>query len=1098
MALVSELQARFTASAAQMQTTIHALRKEVEDLGATTEKTNSRAGNSTGKQVSAWERLSSKLTDVQKRYGAVQDAGGKMAKVFGIATAAIGSGLVYATKTAMDFDAKMSKVGAMAGSNRQEFGKLRESAIKLGASTSLSASQAAEAMSEMAKNGFNANQIIAAMPGVISAAEASGEDLALVSDTVSTAINAFGLSAKDASHIADVLTMAANDSAAGIQDMTYTFKYAAAPAHALGYSMEELSAATMVMANSGIRGEQAGTSLRAALLRMVDPPKDASKELKKLGVTITDSHGKMRPFATIMGDLSKKTDGMSKAQKTAALSTIFGTEAVSGMLPVVEAGSKKLNAMTKELKDSDGASAKAAKQMKNNLKGSVDQLQGAVESAAITVGENLTPTIQDMTKKVQAAVEWYNNLSPEMQQFIVKAAATTTAVLAVGTGLGAMTWAIGGLVKNTAGAIQAGSKFINYLRDLNKAAGVAGAAGGLAQTASKAGGLAGALPLLTNPIGLTITALAALGIGAGVVWHQMNKIESTSTAAADAIGEQRAELDPIIKKYDDLQAQSKLTSDEFGKFIDIQARLKKETSEKEIAKLKDEADQLQKKSGLSNKQLSEMLDLNGKLIEKVPGATDKITDQGNRIAESTDKAKKYNAALLEQQLRELEIARNNALGNEEKYKKRIKDLQDQLNVGLGTERGLQKLNEEAIANGWKATIKKYEAQRDNVHASESERAVATYNLSLLRNHGELLNTNLGKQQKINDKTQEKLDKDKQQLNRADQLNAKIASVLLKSVGINDQGRKGISILAGQVEKEKNKLSEINKAYASGKLNTAEYNKQKSATQGVIDKLIGVGNKIKGATNGAYDLNKELRKDIKKDINTKTHKDNNYYDLDDTIKKLVNTKTNKDGNYHDLPKGVRKNVNAKTNKDANYFDLGKTISKIINVKTWFSKHAAGVKDLPRDEVALVGEAGREFVNDKRIGTYLVDKPSIVPLSAGSSVLKNSETERLGKLLGLPGFATGVGNGFSGVKEIMNHLQDRISNLSLPSINPIRQLTLPSEFSTPTIVNRSSSKSDNSRVVNVNLNIKNYNDETGKGPKQLSRELGLYIKEEVGFK
>lgn len=298
-------------------------------------------------------------------------------------------------------------------------------------------------MEIMAAMGYNTNQTLAAMPGIIAAAEASGEDMALVAETVSAALNSFGLEAAEASRVADVLAQAANDSAAGIQDMQYAFKYAAPVARTLGISLEQLAAATEIMSNAGIRGEQAGTTLRAALLRLSDPPKEAAKTLEALGVKITDANGKMLPFNQIIGQLSKSTEKMSNAQKLAALSTIFGTEAASGMLTVIEAGPEKFDELTKSLENSAGASQEAAAKMKDNLKGSLEELQGAFETAQITIGNALAPAIQKVAGFIQGLIDKFNNLSPSMQKTIATIAAVTAVLAGVGAAIGVLLSVVG-------------------------------------------------------------------------------------------------------------------------------------------------------------------------------------------------------------------------------------------------------------------------------------------------------------------------------------------------------------------------------------------------------------------------------------------------------------------------------------------------------------------------------------------------------------------------------------------------------------------------------------------------------------------------------
>lgn len=321
--------------------------------------------------------------------------------------------------------------------------------------------------------------------------------MALVADTVSAALNSFGLEASEASRVADVLAQAANDSAAGIQDMQYTFKYAAPVARTLGISLEQLGAATEIMANAGIRGEQAGTTLRAALIRLSDPPKEAAAMLKELGVRITDSNGKMLPFNQIIAQLSKSTEKMSNAQKLAALSTIFGTEAASGMLTVVEAGPQKLDALTKSLQNSGGASQEAAKKMKDNLKGSLEELQGAFETAQITIGNALAPAIEKVARYIQKLIDWFNNLSPSTQKTIATIGAVAAVLAILGAAIGVVLTVIG----------------------------------------TAASGIGALMAVITGPIGIAIAAIAGLTAVGVLLYKNWDTIKAKAIEIWGAIKE---------------------------------------------------------------------------------------------------------------------------------------------------------------------------------------------------------------------------------------------------------------------------------------------------------------------------------------------------------------------------------------------------------------------------------------------------------------------------------------------------------------------------------------------------------------------------------
>ncbi|WP_206706139.1 phage tail tape measure protein [Anoxybacillus flavithermus] len=453
------------------------------------------------RRTTVWGRLQERLSTVGNNLRDVgqrmQSVGQSMATSMGAAATAIGGALGFAVKKSMDFEAQIDRVGAIAGATPSELKKLEKASLDLGSSTSKSATEVAQGMEIMGAMGYNTNQILAAMPGIIAAAEASGEDMALVADTVSAALNSFGLEASEASRVADVLAQAANDSAAGIQDMQYTFKYAAPVARTLGISLEQLGAATEIMANAGIRGEQAGTTLRAALIRLSDPPKEAAAMLKELGVRITDSNGKMLPFNQIIAQLSKSTEKMSNAQKLAALSTIFGTEAASGMLTVVEAGPQKLDALTKSLQNSGGASQEAAKKMKDNLKGSLEELQGAFETAQITIGNALAPAIEKVARYIQKLIDWFNNLSPSTQKTIATIGAVAAVLAILGAAIGVVLTVIG----------------------------------------TAASGIGALMAVITGPIGIAIAAIAGLTAVGVLLYKNWDTIKAKAIEIWGAIKE---------------------------------------------------------------------------------------------------------------------------------------------------------------------------------------------------------------------------------------------------------------------------------------------------------------------------------------------------------------------------------------------------------------------------------------------------------------------------------------------------------------------------------------------------------------------------------
>lgn len=456
------------------------------------------------------KNASQKLSDFSTN---LQSTGQQIAGTFGSMSLAVGGGLTYAVNKAADFDTAMRKAGAIAGASSEDLEAMRQSAIELGASTSESASSVATAMQEMAAKGYDANQIIAAMPGVISAAEASGEDLAIAADTVASALNIFGLEADQSTRVADILAESANSTAAGITDLQFALKYAGAPAAALGISLEETTAAIGLMTNAGLDGSSAGTALRASLLALNNPAKEQEKIMEGLGVSLYDSQGKMKSISGIVAELTKATEGMTEADKTATIAKLVGTEATSGFLALMSAGPKEIDKMTAALEDSEGASAATAKEMKAGIGGALEELSGTVESAAILLGDQLVPYVQKAAVFITNLINKFNELSPAMQKWIAVGAAVfagLTGIVAVG---GVILMFIGGL----ATAISALMGFITPLL-----VAIAEAGGIMAFLSAKLAALGGAFSFLIGPVGIAIAAITGI-VAAFVIAY--NKVE---------------------------------------------------------------------------------------------------------------------------------------------------------------------------------------------------------------------------------------------------------------------------------------------------------------------------------------------------------------------------------------------------------------------------------------------------------------------------------------------------------------------------------------------------------------------------------------------
>jgi TP901 family phage tail tape measure protein len=325
--------------------------------------------------------------------------GGIVSKGIVAATAAIGAMGAAIIKVGSDFEAQMSRVKAISGATGEDFTKLTELAKKLGADTAFSASEAAAGMENLASAGFDANQIMGAMPGLLDLAAVSGGDVAAASEVAASALNAFGLEASKAGHVADIFARAAADTNAECLDMGEAMKYVAPVAKNMGLSIEETAAAIGIMSDAGIKGSQAGTTLRSALSRLAKPTKIMQAKMKELNLSFYDAQGNMIPLKDQVAMLQKSFSGLTQEQKSNALVTLYGQESLSGMMALIESGPDKLDDLTTSLINSDGAAREMAATIQDNLQGALENLSGSAETLGISIYESLSGPLQDIVKE---------------------------------------------------------------------------------------------------------------------------------------------------------------------------------------------------------------------------------------------------------------------------------------------------------------------------------------------------------------------------------------------------------------------------------------------------------------------------------------------------------------------------------------------------------------------------------------------------------------------------------------------------------------------------------------------------------------------------
>lgn len=303
-------------------------------------------------------------------------------------------GVAESVNSFQDFESMMSQVKAISGATGQAFDDLTAKAQEMGATTKFTATESAEAFNYMAMAGWKPQQMIDGISGIMSLAAASGEDLGTTSDIVTDALTAFGLQAGDAGHFADVLAQASANANTNVSMLGESFKYVAPVAGAMNYSVEDTSLALGLMANASIKGSMAGTTLKTSLANMAAPTDSMAAAMDKYGISLTDSEGNMKSLRGVIDNLRGSLGGLSETEQTAAASTIFGKEAMAGMLAIINASEEDYNKLSTAIGNSKDAAEGMADTMLDNLKGSFTLMQSAIEGTENAFGKRLSPYLR--------------------------------------------------------------------------------------------------------------------------------------------------------------------------------------------------------------------------------------------------------------------------------------------------------------------------------------------------------------------------------------------------------------------------------------------------------------------------------------------------------------------------------------------------------------------------------------------------------------------------------------------------------------------------------------------------------------------------------
>lgn len=408
--------------------------------------------------------------------------------ITGIATAAV--------KTAADFEAAMSEVGAISNATTKDMLTLTAKAKEMGAITKFSASESAEAMKYMAMAGWKTVDMTEGIAGIMNLAAASGESLGTTSDIVTDALTAFGMAAGESGRFADVLAATSTNANTNVSMMGESFKYCAATAGAMKYSIEDISVALGTMANAGIKGSTAGTTLKNVIANLAKPTKSQEVVMKKLGISLTDNNGNMKSFMDVMENLRKSFNGLTETEKASYATTLAGKESMSGLLTIVNTSTKDFNKLTEAINGSKGTAEEMSKKMLNNLNGQLTLLKSAIETIAITIGNILLPYMKRAVEWIQKAADYINNLSDAQVRNIMK-------------------WA--SIAASIGPAIMIFGKVITTIGKVQKTFGQ------VTKTVANFGSI---INLITSPAGLVIIILAAIATTALLIIKNWSKVKN--------------------------------------------------------------------------------------------------------------------------------------------------------------------------------------------------------------------------------------------------------------------------------------------------------------------------------------------------------------------------------------------------------------------------------------------------------------------------------------------------------------------------------------------------------------------------------------------
>ena len=653
---VADIQ-RENAKLAVMENQLRGVEKALQDVG----RENSWSGK--------MDALSEKFAKGGEKLRAMGDA---MKPV----SAVLLAGFTLSTKKAIDFESQMNTTKSLLADTIPTADELNSTTEKLGESSKgwakqygISTASINEGIQEIIKKGFDANQTIEAMPAILDASKASGEDFNTVMNATTNILQQFGLSTQDTERVTNSLTFVANKTAAGFADMGAAMEYVGPVAKNVGMDLEETAAAVGLLSNNGIAGEKAGTALRGALTRLLKPSEQNAEAMEKLGFSAEEFRSGAIKLPDILDRIKKNTEGMTDAQKSALIATAFGTEAQTAMNILVDQGGDALRNLANETKGATTYTKDLANELSKSSKNGVERFKSSLEVLQINIGQKLLPLLTPTIDKVNQFIDWLSKAPPAVQSLAVGIGGFLALGYPLLNFLGNGATALSILIKHAGklkGLLQGGLGLAKLTERAAKLKGLLQGGLGLAKVGSEAtvlaegagvatsssGLLSAAIGSLTNPIGLLVGGTALLAGGLVYLAHKKDeariKAEEFGSQLSDTA---RKELRDFQSKVDDTSTAVANFGTHAGDAEKVSSAFRK--LHEEVAAGAEKANQrmeeLAKKLGFSDEEIAKMRAKN----EQVVSNTDAMANQVSEIY------KRHNGDASKFSQEEKEIVLNN-------------------------------------------------------------------------------------------------------------------------------------------------------------------------------------------------------------------------------------------------------------------------------------------------------------------------------------------------------------------------------------------------------------------------------------------------------